>query len=88
MNGLMSRRCYKSKPEAVQGVIDQMAEHEALGDQASVDDSASRHQARVQARVDSDRRHRELMAKLRLQNQEAIAVKSLTSDIVYPKRRF
>ena len=85
MSGLMSRRCYATNAEALAGAIEQMAQHEALGDKISVENSALRHQARVQARVDSDQRFRELMYKLRKQNNEAIKVKALTSDMVYPK---
>ena len=85
MNELLSRKAYPSINDAVAGAVEQMAQYEAIGDQASVDDSAARHQARVQARVDSDRRYRELMAKLRMQNKEAIKVKALTSEMVYPK---
>ena len=85
MNNLMSRRCYAANELAVAGAIEQMAQHEMLGDEISAENSALRHQARVQARVDSDQRHRELMAKLRKQNQEAIKVKQLTSEMVYPK---
>jgi hypothetical protein len=81
----MNRQCYATNELAVIGAICQMAQHDTLGDKASVDDSALRHQARVQARVDSDQRHRELMHKLRMQNNEAIKVKALTSDMVYPK---
>ena len=83
----MSRQCFKSKADAVASAIAQMAEHEALGDKLSVDDSAERHQARVQARFDSNQRHCELMTKLRKQNKEAIAVKELTPEQVYPKAR-
>lgn len=83
----MNRQCYATNSEAVQGAISQMAEHEALGDQVSVDDSASRHKARVQARFDSDQRHGIMMNKLRMQNEEAIKAKKLTSEMVYPKQR-
>jgi hypothetical protein len=84
----MSRLCYKTNAEAVQGAIAQMAEHEALGDQASVDNSAARQQVRVQARFDSNQRHCDLMHKLRIQNKEAVKVKELSSEIVYPQRKF
>jgi hypothetical protein len=87
MNSLLSRKCYATNELALAGAIAQMAEHEALGDQSSVDDSAARHQARVQARFDSNQRHGELMHKLRIQNKEAVKVKELSSDIVYPKSR-
>ena len=85
MNSLLSRKCYATNELAIAGAIKQMAQSELLGNEVSVDDSALRHQARVQARVDSDQRHRELMAKLRKQNNEAIKVKALTSEMVYPK---
>lgn len=87
MNELLSRKVYSSNELAVNGAIEQMSEHEAIGDQASVDDSAERHQARVQARFESDKRDNDAWAILRKKNQEAIAVKELTSDQVYPKRR-
>lgn len=83
----MNRQCYSTNELALAGAVEQMAQHEAMGDQASVDDSAARHQARVQARFDSDQRHCELMARLRKQNKEAIAVKALTKEMVYPKAR-
>ncbi len=85
MSSLLSRKCYATNELAVAGAIEQMAQHEALGDKISVENSALRHQARVQARVDSDQRHRELMYKLRMQNREAIVAKELTSEMVYPK---
>ena len=84
----MSRLCYTTSSDALAGAIAQMAEHEALGDKLSVEQSAERHQARVQARFDSDQRHCELMTKLRKQNKEAVKVKELSSSIVYPKRKF
>jgi hypothetical protein len=85
MDSLLSRKCYATNELAVAGAIEQMVQHETLGDKVSAKNSALRHQARVQARVDSDQRHRELMAKLRNQNIEAIKVKKLTSEMVYPK---
>lgn len=83
----MSRLCYKTNELALVGAIAQMAEHEALGDQVSVEQSAVRHQARVQARFNSNQRDCDLMHRLRLQNKEAIAVKELTKEVVYPKSR-
>lgn len=85
MNSLLSRKCYATNELAVQGAIAQMTQIEMVGDKVSVENSTLRHAARVQARIDSDKRHRELMYKLRMKNREALEVKALTPENVYPK---
>jgi hypothetical protein len=84
MNSLLSRKCYATTELAIAGAIEQMG---LVGFAETVEQSSIKSEARANARHEAGVKHNELMAKLRKQNQEAIAVKALTSDQVYPKAR-
>lgn len=84
MNSLLSRKCYATNELAIAGAIEQMG---LVTHEESVQERKIKSEARARVRLRAAVNHRELMAKLRKQNQEAIAVKALTSEQVYPKAR-
>lgn len=84
MNSPLSRKCYATNELAIAGAIEQMG---LVGFAETIEERNIRSEARARVRKRANDAQCELMAKLRKQNHEAIAVKELTSDIVYPKRR-
>jgi hypothetical protein len=85
MTSLLSRKCYATTELAIAGAIEQMG---LVGCAESLEQRNIKSEARANARHQAGVKHNELMAKLRKQNQEAIKVKELNYDEVYPKRRF
>jgi hypothetical protein len=84
MNSLLSRKCYATNELAIAGAIEQMG---LVGFAETVEQRNIKSEARASARHRAGVKHDELMAKLRNQNNEAIKVKALTKEMVYPKAR-
>lgn len=87
MNSLLSRKVYPSTAEAIEGGIKQYVAS-LVGVPETIEQRQAKVEVRARVRLRADVKHRELMAGLRKRNQEAIAVKELTSEMVYPKRGF
>jgi nitrogen fixation protein FixH len=88
MSELLFRKCFSSNAEAVDDGIKQYVAS-LVGFAETVEQRSIKAEARANARHRASVKHDELMAKLRKQNNEAIAVKELTKEMVYPaKRRF
>ena len=87
MNSPM-RQAYPTNQLALTGAIEQMAQIESTGTKQSIEDSQARYAAMVQSRFDANQKQIALMNKLGNQNQKAIKLKKLTSDMVYPKSKW
>jgi hypothetical protein len=86
MSSLLFRKCFSSNAEAVDDGIKQYVAS-LVGCAESKEQRSIKSEARANARHQASVKHNELMAKLRNQNNEAIAVKALTKEMVYPKAR-
>lgn len=81
------RMTYSSKEAAVAGAIKQIESIEIVGVVESIEAASARRGKLMEKRMLVEKNHRELMSKLRGQNNERIEVRELTSDDVYPTRK-